>query len=202
MQIHELPAQTNAADTDVVAIDNGTTTQKMTVAKLGKKITEDATPAFTSGDSSTATSWTNVAAVTSGLSLKNILNRITTMMKNVRYLYNKLGTTDISSIGDGTATGAIGLFNAYRVVYKSGVISLPSGTGGQTSTRIDISDVLPSGFSTYSAIVLLNTYPLPYVTGSGMTWVSALDNTHLEIANTTTAWSNYNYYITLFCRKN
>ena len=108
MQIHELPAQTTAEDADVVAIDNGTTTQKMTVANLGKKITEDAAPAFTSGDSSEATSWTNVAAVTSGLPMKNILSRITTMMKNVRYLYNMLGTTDITGSGKNTVSGAIG----------------------------------------------------------------------------------------------
>lgn len=108
MQIHELPAQTTAADADVVAVDNGTTTQKMTVANIGKKITEDAAPAFTSGDSSEAASWTNVDAVTSGLSLKNILNRITTMMKNVRYLYSLLGTTDITGSGKNTVSGAIG----------------------------------------------------------------------------------------------
>ena len=32
---------------------------------------------------------------------------ISTMIKNVRYLFAKLGTTDISAIGDGTVTGAI-----------------------------------------------------------------------------------------------
>lgn len=202
MQIHELPAQTTANDADVFAIDNGNTTQKITAENLGKKITEDATPAFTSGDAASPSAWSDVSVVTSGTALKTILNRITTMMKNVRWLYSKIGTTDISAISDGTVTGAIGLFNAYRVIYKSGTISLPSGTGGQTTTSIGISDILPSGFSAYSAIVLLNTYPLPYVASSGMTWVSVLDNTHLEIANTTSAWSNYNYYITLFCRKN
>lgn len=165
MQIHELPAQTTAADADVVAVDNGTTTQKMTVANLGKKITEDAAPAFTSGDSSEAASWTNVDAVTSGLSLKNILNRITTMMKNVRYLYSLLGTTDItgsgkntvsgaiggtsiSDIGDGTLTGAVDALNG-----KIGETDI-SGIGGTVTEAIsklntDVNDYSHLSFTVY-----------------------------------------------------
>ena len=34
------------------------------------------------------------------------------MFKNVRYLYNVLGTTDISAIGDGTVKGAIATLNS------------------------------------------------------------------------------------------
>lgn len=111
MQIHELNTASSINNADVLALDDGTMTGKVAVSALGKKITEDAMPTFTSGDSSTASSWTAVTAVTSGLSLKNILNRITTMMKNVRFLYNLLGTTDISSIGGGTVTGAISKLN-------------------------------------------------------------------------------------------
>ena len=88
MQIHNLPAQTTAADADVFAIDNGTTTQKITAANLGKKITEDAKPAFTSNDSATANSWTSVAVLASAETMKSILNKISTMFKNIRYLYN------------------------------------------------------------------------------------------------------------------
>ena len=42
MQIHQLPAVTTAANADVFAVDNGTTTQKITTENLGKKITADA----------------------------------------------------------------------------------------------------------------------------------------------------------------
>lgn len=90
MQIHELPAQTNAADTDVVAIDTGTSTQKITVANLGKHITESSTPAYTSGDAANPSSWANVATITSGLALSTLFNRLSTMVKNVRYLYTQL----------------------------------------------------------------------------------------------------------------
>ena len=91
---------------------------------------------------------------------------------------------------------------ASAITFKTGTVTLPSGTSAQINTTISISDIVPSGYTTYSAIVRLNTYPLPYVAGSGMTWLAVLDNTHIEIANTTTAWNNYTYYITLFCRKN
>lgn len=48
-------------------------------------------PGFTSNDTtdSAATSWTSVAKLTSGESFKSILNKISTMFKNVRYLYNQ-----------------------------------------------------------------------------------------------------------------
>lgn len=90
MQIHELPAQTNAADTDVVAIDTGTSTQKITIANLGKHIAESSTPAYTSGDAASPSSWANVATITSGLALSTLFNRLSTMVKNVRYLYTQL----------------------------------------------------------------------------------------------------------------
>lgn len=111
MRINELNTVASISYSDNLALDTGDMTGKVDVKALGRKITEDAAPTFTSGDSSTATSWTEVAAVTSGLLLKNILNRITTMMKNVRFLYNLLGTTDISGIGGGTVTGAISKLN-------------------------------------------------------------------------------------------
>lgn len=91
---------------------------------------------------------------------------------------------------------------ASAITFKTGTVTLPSGTGGQTNTTISISDIVPSGYTAYSAMVKLNSYPLPYVAASGRTWLAVLDNTHIEIANTTTAWNNYTYYITLFCRKN
>lgn len=98
MQIHDLNTGTPAA-TDVLAMDTGSDTYKTTPGNI--------VPSYTSGDSSTATSWTSVTAVASGLSFSTLIGRITTMMKNVRYLYGLLGTTDISGIGGGTVTGAI-----------------------------------------------------------------------------------------------
>lgn len=68
---------------------------------------------FTSDDDAqgNATSWTSVPLIESGEKHKSIFNKFTTMVKNIRYLYNMLGTTDISSIGSGTVTSALGNLN-------------------------------------------------------------------------------------------
>lgn len=64
---------------------------------------------FTSSDvaDGSAPSWTNVATLTSGETHTSIFAKVSQMFKNVRYLYKMFGTTDISSIGGGTVTGAI-----------------------------------------------------------------------------------------------
>ena len=64
---------------------------------------------FTSSDvaDGSAPSWTNVATLTSGETHTSLFTKVSQMFKNVRYLYKMLGTTDISSIGGGTVTGAI-----------------------------------------------------------------------------------------------
>lgn len=74
------------------------------------------TPTFTSSDVpdsdvTTATGWTSITKLTSGLSLSGLFYRISQMFKNVRWLYKMLGTTDISTIGNGTVTGAISSLN-------------------------------------------------------------------------------------------
>ena len=67
---------------------------------------------FTSGDSPSPTAWTNVDSLVTGEKHSSLLNKISTMIKNVRFLYKVLGTTDISTIGDGTVTGAVSTLNS------------------------------------------------------------------------------------------
>ena len=98
MQIHDLNTGTPASG-HYLAMDSGTDTYKATPGNIK--------PAYTTGDSSTATSWTSVTAVATGLSFSTLINRITTMMKNVRYLYNILGSSTFSTVAS-TVTGAIG----------------------------------------------------------------------------------------------
>lgn len=66
---------------------------------------------FTSSDDETASSWTSVVTLTSGEKHSSIFAKVSQMFKNVRYLYKMLGSTDISSIGGGTVTGAISSHN-------------------------------------------------------------------------------------------
>lgn len=73
----------------------------------------DTTVAFTSSDATDvdASAWESVAKLTSGEKHASLFTKVSQMFKNVRYLYKMLGSTDISSIGGGTVTGAISSHN-------------------------------------------------------------------------------------------
>ena len=70
---------------------------------------------FTSNDASESTSWTDVDVMSSGEKHSGLFSKISTMFKNMRYLYKLLGTTDISTVGDGTVSGAISTLNSNMV---------------------------------------------------------------------------------------
>lgn len=67
---------------------------------------------FTSTDATEPTEYTDVELLASGEKHSSLFAKISTMFKNIRYLYKMLGTTDISSIGDGTVTGGISSLNS------------------------------------------------------------------------------------------
>lgn len=124
MEIHELNTKA-LTDPAYVPFDDGTDTYKAEF----NEVVEDAanaavaaadltnnSVAFTSGDAASPTAWSSVSVITSGSTLATLFNRISTMVKNVRWLYSKLGTTDISSIGGGTVTGAISALNGKTIL--------------------------------------------------------------------------------------
>lgn len=110
-QLTNLTETTATSDSDVMPIDGGTGAKKITFGNLKNKITQDATPAFNSADAASPTSWTSVAVLTSGEALTSVYNKISAMFKNVRFIYSKLGSTNISDISDGTVTSAISMIN-------------------------------------------------------------------------------------------
>ena len=65
------------------------------------------TVTFTSYDTSTKPAYSAPDTMTSGETHSSLFSKISRVFRNVRYLYSMIGTTDISSIGGGTATGAI-----------------------------------------------------------------------------------------------
>lgn len=65
----------------------------------------------TSGDAASATAWTSVDAIATSDSYDTVFNKVTKMVKNVRYLYSKLGTTDFSGISS-TVSGALTTLNS------------------------------------------------------------------------------------------
>lgn len=70
------------------------------------------TVTFTSGDSTSPTGWADIVAVASGETHASLFRKFSLAVKNLRYLYKMLGSTDISAIGDGTITGAISTQNS------------------------------------------------------------------------------------------
>lgn len=87
----------------------------ITCASIGALPTDgdsqDNTVTFTSNDSLTGDS-TPPALLTSGETHASILSKVSTVFKNVRWLLSKMGTTDISTLGDGTVTGALSTLNS------------------------------------------------------------------------------------------
>lgn len=75
--------------------------------------TKDTVVTFNSEDltDSEVSIWSPVGTLNSGETHSSIFNKVSQMFKNIRYLYKTLGTTDISSIGNGTVKGAIGTIN-------------------------------------------------------------------------------------------
>lgn len=96
------------------------------------------------------TGWGTVKKLTSGLSLSTLFSRISQMFRNVRWLYKMLGTTDISTIGNGTVTGAISSLNT----------SLPKFVDIQLSSTAT-STTIPAFDTGNPAIVYNNPLNLP-----------------------------------------
>lgn len=110
------------------------------------EIVDDHTAVFSSDDSTSPAAWTDVAALVSGEKHSSIFNKVSTMFKNVRYIWKLLGDTDISSIGDGTITGALNTLgtnlSAKCSVLKNSAVSV--STPSETITGVT-SLSLPAG---------------------------------------------------------
>ena len=96
-----------------------------------------------------------VAKLTSGETLKSMLNKVSRMFTNVRYILRLLGSTDISSenvkIGDGTITGALSTLNSNYS--KIGAV-----------TRTDLGGTVPVPIGVFTAICIqYNLQPGTYL---------------------------------------
>lgn len=77
--------------------------------------TKDNTVTFISNDSKEVTAYEDINVLTSGEKHSSIFNKISTMFKNIRYLYKILGSTDISTINDGTVTNIVSNLNENKL---------------------------------------------------------------------------------------
>lgn len=157
MQIHDLNTKA-LTDPAYVAFDDGTDTYKTEFNDVVADAAADAvasadltdnTVAFTSGDSASPTGWTAVDVLTSGLSLKTLLNRISTMVKNVRYIWNKIGTASMGTTAT-TITGAIAEHEQDISGLNSKIISDTVPNGTNINTVLNIGVYLLSGSLKYT----------------------------------------------------
>ena len=97
------------------------------------KTNRELTAVFTSSDTTdaNATSWTSVTKLDSRESYSSIFAKMSQMFKNIRYLYKMLGTTDISQIGNGTATGAISSLNSALTTLRYTITNSSNKTNKQ-----------------------------------------------------------------------
>lgn len=85
---------------------------KAVLAALDLKLDKDGdsennTVSYESADMVNPTGWADITTLESGEKHTSIFRKLSLAVKNLRYLYKCLGTTDISAIGDGTVKGAI-----------------------------------------------------------------------------------------------
>lgn len=112
---------------------------------------QDNTVTFTSNDSLTGDS-TAPELLTSGETHASIFSKVSTIFKNVRWLLSKIGTTDISSIGDGSITSALIMLNANKqdastaiTTSNIGAQSVNSAKTANSATNATTANTLKAG---------------------------------------------------------
>lgn len=112
---------------------------------------------FSSGDSANPTGWDDIVTVESGETHASLFRKFSLALKNLRYLYKMLGTTDISSVGDGTVTGVLSVVSQVVSKNANGLApKLPNETSLTKFFRQDGTWAEPSG-GTASDVTYDNT---------------------------------------------
>lgn len=90
------------------------------------------TVTYTSDDvaDGSASAWETVQPLTSGEKHESLFAKLSKVVKNVRFLYKLLGTTDISGIGSGTVTDILSALNTGKFDKANVVNNLTTTTAG------------------------------------------------------------------------
>lgn len=166
----------------------------ITCASIGALPTDgdsqDNTITFTSNDSLAGDS-TAPALLTSGETHALIFSKVSTLFKNVRWLLSKMGTMDISSLGDGTVTDALSTLNSNIKDISGKYIT---GNFVVKANENATSPIIPdqyNGLRLYyydgnnglrqSVIVPFTACNIPYMTTNGIKYVSIVVNSNRTI---------------------
>ena len=141
---------------------------------------------FTSNDAASPSSWTAANAITTSDTNSTIFSKVTTMIKNVRWLYSKLGTTDFSATGQSTVTGAL---SALQSGLNGKAASSHSHNASQlpiSSSQTNSNSYIPTSALVYSMQQQINSLNDAIAKISGGTTIKYIDtqtNTVLNITN-------------------
>ena len=188
--IYELNLTVGSTENLTVTVNNAgfVNVNDLNVAVEGKLSTDgnasQVTVDFTSGDLADSdvtkdTGYTPVAKVDSGETATSLLTKISNVIKNVRWIYKLLGTSDISSVGNGTVTNAVATLKSNVGTLNDALTTLNTAVGKKVNTT-DIVNNLTStstnqplsanmGKTLNDALVTLNLESATRMTGQATT---------------------------------
>ena len=157
----------------------------------------NATFTGTSNDASSATSWTNVETLASSETNGSIFTKISSMFKNIRYLYSRLGNTDISGVGS-TVTTAIKNLNTGKAAanhtHDTSTLETADGQPLISNTQTNATNRAASAKLVYdmnTILTAINNERSSYVTKLGISNNSTITlyhgNTSVSSGSITTA---------------
>ena len=143
--IYELNLTVGSTENLTVTVNNAgfVNVNDLNVAVEGKLSTDgnasQVTVDFTSGDLADSdvtkdTGYTSVAKVDSGETATSLLTKISNVIKNVRWIYKLLGTSDISSVGNGTVTNAVATLKSNVGTLNDALTTLNTAVGKKVNT--------------------------------------------------------------------
>lgn len=134
------------------------------------------TISFTSEDSISPAGWTDLPVLSNGETHSGIMQKISVMFKNVRYLWQLLGSTDISAIGDGTVSGGLSaLATSISALNLKTYNTLEQIGLTEPTTAAEIYAAIPDG----SQVLLIDTSVTDAPTdGGGATVLFVKNSTH------------------------
>lgn len=108
---------------------------------------------FESGDNLSPEEPADIPLIKSGEPHKSLFGKLSNVAKNTRYLLKMLGATDISSIADGTLTGAANEINEW----KKKMVVLGRFKMGSLVNRQYITITVPDDSYRYGVVLLVST---------------------------------------------
>lgn len=154
---------------------------------------------FTSLDSDSPTAWTNVSVLASGEKHGSLFRKISTMIKNVRWIYKMLGTTNISAIGGGTVTGALSALNTdlagkqdklTNPLIQADVVDNLSSTAAKKPLSANQGKILNDKISQKSKVFV----QLAIITGNGSDW-AIVSNANKYLITAQTVRDDTSFYV-------